>query len=447
MGLERLVRGRLHYGWVIIGVTFLTLLTAAGVRSTPGVLIVPLEREFGWTRATVSAAVSISLLLYGFSGPFAAALMDRIGVRRVVLLALSLLAAGVGLTTVMRASWQLDLLWGVVVGIGSGSMAMTLGAYVATRWFAERRGLVMGVLTASSATGQLIFLPLLASLTVHHGWRAATTTVCAVVAAVIPLALLVMRNDPEEVGLRPYGVPADPPSRAPEGRLGSAQAAAEARPAAPNPVAAAINGLVQSTSVRDFWLLAGSFFVCGASTNGLIGTHLIPASVEHGIPEVTAAGVLATIGVFDLIGTLCSGWLTDRWDSRYLLCWYYGLRGLSLVFLPYALGTSFAGMAAFAVFYGLDWVATVPPTVRLTADIFGKQRVGVVFGWIFASHQVGAATAALGAGALRTWFGTYQGAFMGAGLLCLVAAGLVLRITSAPGGVTPPLRPAEAGAV
>jgi predicted MFS family arabinose efflux permease len=210
---------------------------------------------------------------------------------------------------------------------------------------------------------------------------------------------------------------------------------------------AAVQALTESARVRDFWLLAGSFFVCGASTNGLIGTHLIPASMEHGIPEVTAAGVLAMIGVFDLIGTVCSGWLTDRWDSRYLLCWYYGLRGLSLLFLPYALGTSFSAMAAFAVFYGLDWVATVPPTVRLTADVFGKRRVGVVFGWIFASHQVGAAMAAFGAGALRTWFGTYQGAFMGAGLLCLIAAGLVMRISPASRGLTPPLRPAEAGAV
>jgi len=458
MRIERLLHGRLYYGWIVIGVTFLTLLAAAGVRSTPGVLIVPLEHEFGWTRTTVSAAVSISLLLYGFSGPFAAALMDRFGVRRVMLLALGLVGTGVGLTTVMHTAWQLDLLWGVVVGLGTGSMAMTLGAYVSNRWFAERRGIVMGALTASSATGQLVFLPLLASLVVTHGWRAATTTVSIVALAMIPIAWFFMRNDPREIGLRPYGAPPDQPdpgveparSVAAERRVAGVQAAAEAvPPAAPavNPAVVAVRALTDSMGIRAFWLLAGSFFVCGASTNGLIGTHLIPASMEHGIPEVTAAGVLATIGVFDLIGTVASGWLTDRWDSRYLLCWYYGLRGLSLLFLPYALGTSFASMAAFAVFYGLDWVATVPPTVRLTADIFGRQRVGVVFGWIFASHQLGAATAAFGAGALRTWFGTYQGAFMGAGLLCLIAAGLVMRITPASRSLTPPLRPAEAGAV
>jgi len=455
MRIERLLHGRLYYGWIVAGVTFLTLLAAAGVRSTPGVLIVPLEREFGWNREVVPAAVSISLLLYGFSGPFAAALMDRFGVRRIVLFSLASVATGVGLTTVMRNSWQLDLLWGLVVGIGTGSMAMTLGAYIATRWFAEGRGLVMGVFSAASATGQLIFLPLLASMVVLHGWRSASIIVSAVALAIIPIAALLMRNDPAEIGLRPYGAPPGdgpgsgaPRSMAVERRPAAVQAAAEAphavRPI--NPAVAAVRALTDSMGVRDFWLLAGSFFVCGASTNGLIGTHLIPASMEHGIPEVAAAGVLATIGVFDLIGTVCSGWLTDRWDSRYLLCWYYGLRGLSLLFLPYALGTSFAPMAAFAVFYGLDWVATVPPTVRLTSDVFGKQRVGLVFGWIFASHQLGAATAAFGAGALRTWFGTYQGAFMGAGLLCLIAAGLVMRITSPSRGVTPPLRPAEAGA-
>jgi sugar phosphate permease len=454
MRIDRLLHGRLYYGWIVAGVTFLTLLAAAGVRSTPGVLIVPLEHEFGWNREVVPAAVSISLLLYGFSGPFASALMDRFGVRRIVLFSLVSVAAGVGLTTVMRNSWQLDLLWGLVVGLGTGSMAMTLGAYIATRWFVQRRGLVMGLFSASSATGQLIFLPLLASLVVLHGWRAASITVSAVALAMIPIAALLMRNDPAEIGLRPFGAPAgDGPvpdvPRFAAAEQGPAQAAAEApRAVRPiNPAVAAVRALTDSMGVRNFWLLAGSFFVCGASTNGLIGTHLIPASMEHGIPEVTAAGMLATIGVFDLIGTVCSGWLTDRWDSRYLLCWYYGLRGLSLLFLPYALGTSFAPMAAFAVFYGLDWVATVPPTVRLTADIFGRQRVGVVFGWIFASHQLGAATAAFGAGALRTWFGTYQGAFMGAGLLCLIASGLVMRITSPSRGVTAPLRPAEAGAV
>jgi len=428
-GIERIVRGRLHYGWIVAGVTFLTLLASAGIRATPGILIIPLEKEFGWTRATVSFAVSINILLYGLFGPFAAALMDRVGVRRVMMASLGLVAAGVGLTTVMRASWQLVLLWGVVVGLGTGTMALVLGAYIANRWFAERRGIVMGLLTASTATGQLLFLPFLASLVVTSGWRSAVLVVAGVALLMVPLVYIFMRNDPSDVGLRPVGATAD---------------AAPVSSGA-NPAAAALAALREGFRSRDFWLLAGSFFICGASTNGLIGTHLIPASMEHGIPEVTAAGLLAAMGVFDLIGTTVSGWLSDRWDNRYLLCWYYGLRGLSLLFLPYALGTQFLGLAAFAVFYGLDWVATVPPTVRLTADIFGRQKVGVMYGWISAGHQLGAATAAFGAGAVRSWLGSYQVAFMTSGLLCLIASGLVIRIGQASGGLRR-ARPVEAGA-
>ena len=429
---DRLARGRLHYAWIVAAVTFLVLLSAAGIRSTPGVLIIPLEKEFGWNRATISLAVSVNLLLYGLFGPFAAALMDRFGVRRVILASLSFVAAGVGLTTVMHAPWHLVVLWGVVVGLGTGTTALVLGAYIANRWFAERRGLVTGLLTASAATGQLIFLPNLASAVVNHGWRAAALIVSAVALAMIPVVALFMRNEPSDVGLRPYGAGDEAPlSQAPMGG---------------NPAAAALSALGQGFRSREFWLLAGSFYICGASTNGLIGTHLIPASMEHGVAEVTAATLLAAMGVFDLVGTTVSGWLTDRWDSRYLLCWYYGLRGLSLLFLPYALGTQFLALAAFAVFYGLDWIATVPPTVRLAANVFGKRNVGVMFGWISAAHQLGAATAAFGAGALRTWLGSYQVAFMASGLLCLLAAGLVIRIGQASKGDLLRPRPAEAQA-
>ncbi len=435
--VDRLIQGRLHYGWIIAAVTFLTLITSAGIRSTPGVLIIPLEKEFGWNRAVVSLAVSISLLLYGLTGPFAAALMDRIGVRRVMLGALTLLAAGVGLTTLMRTSWQLDLLWGVLVGLGTGTMALVLGAYVANRWFVAHRGLVMGLFSASTATGQLVFLPFLASLVVAHGWRTAALAVMGAIVVIMPLIAFFMRNDPDEIGLRPLGAPVEaPPAEAPPAGASSLS----------NPVAATLGGLAVGARSRDFWLLAGSFFICGASTNGLIGTHLIPAAMEHGIPEVMAAGLLAAMGVFDLIGTTLSGWLSDRWDNRYLLCWYYALRGLSLLFLPYALGTQFLSLAGFAVFYGLDWVATVPPTVRLTADTFGKRNVGIMFGWIAAAHQLGAATAALGAGATRTWLGSYQMAFMTSGLLCLIAAGLVIRIGATSKGGVLPARPAEVGA-
>ncbi len=428
--LATLAPRRLHYAWIVAAITFLILLVSAGVRSTPGVLLIPLEQEFGWDRATVSLAVSINLFLYGLSGPFAAAIMDRFGVRRVIVAALLAVAAGVGLSTQVRAAWQLYLTWGVVVGLGTGCMATVLGAMVANRWFVQRRGLVMGVLTASTATGQLVFLPLLASVAVDVSWRAAARVGCGAAAVMLPLALRFVRNGPRDMGLLPYG--ADPAS------------VAEPTLTAGNPFAAAVTTLLRSLRSRDFLLLAGSFYVCGATTNGLIGTHLIPASVEHGIPEVTAASMLALIGVFDLIGTTASGWLSDRINSRWLLAWYYSLRGLALLFLPYAYGSGFFGLALFVVFYGLDWVATVPPTVRLTADLFGKQRVGTVYGWITAAHQLGAATAAFGAGALHTWFGDYQVSFMSAGVLALVAAGLVVRIGHLPvGDDGRPRRPLE----
>jgi len=334
---------------------------------------------------------------------------------------LALVAAGVALTTLMTASWQLALLWGVVVGLGTGTMASVLGAMVANRWFTERRGLVLGLLTASSATGQLLFLPLLASMVVHLGWRSAVLLVAGVALVVLPLVALLMRDDPRDVGLRPFGEPDAPITPRPP----------RAATAAP------LVGLALGLRSRDFWLLAGSFFICGLSTNGLIGTHLIPATMEHGISEVTAASLLASIGVLDILGTTVSGWLSDRWDNRYLLCWYYGLRGLSLLFLPYAFGSAYLGLAAFVIFYGLDWVATVPPTARLAADTFGRENVGIMFGWIAAAHQLGAATAAYGGGLLRTWLGDYQVTFMSAGLVCLIAAGLVLRI----GQASRPVRP------
>ncbi|QEL15086.1 MFS transporter [Limnoglobus roseus] len=414
---------RLHYAWVVAGLTFLILLVSAGVRSTPGVLIVPLEREFGWSRATISSAVSVNLLLYGLIGPFAAALMANLGVRRTVVLSLTVVCAGVALTSLMTTPWELVLLWGVVVGGGTGMTALVLGATVVNRWFAERRGLVLGVLTASAATGQLVFLPLLAALIQEHGWRSAVWVVAGAAALIVPLIALLFRDWPVDVGLRPYG----------------AKGEVEARPAvSANPVAVALGGLRDGLRSRDFWLLAGSFFVCGASTNGLVGTHLIPACVDQGIPEVRAAALLAMMGLFDLVGTTLSGWLSDRWDNRKLLCWYYGLRGLSLIYLPFALGDTGWGLTAFAVFYGLDWIATVPPTVRLTADTFGRARAGIMFGWIVAAHQIGAAVATLGAGSVRAWMGDYERAFLTSGALCLLTAAMVLQIgrkrkSAAPG--------------
>ncbi len=408
----------MHYAWIIAAVTFLTLLTTAGIRSTPGILIVPLEHEFGWSRATISVAVSVNLLLYGLMGPFAAAFFDKIGARRTMAIALCLLAAGVGATTFMTKPWHMILIWGVVVGCGAGMTAFSLSATVVNRWFRKSQGTVMGVLTASAATGQLLFLPLLASLSHHHGWRTAALSIACAALVVLPLVLFFMRNYPSSVGLRPYGESNSEPQNV----------VAAAAPSATNPFRTALMGLQRGLRSRDFWLLAGSFFICGASTNGLIGTHLIPACVDHGIPEVRAAGLMAVMGILDLIGTTFSGWLSDRYNSRYLLCWYYGLRGLSLLGLPFALSGPEWGLSAFAIFYGLDWVATVPPTVRLTADAFGRENVGVMFGWIFASHQIGAALAATFAGTVRTYLGDYIIAFLLSGTICLLAAGLVLRI-------------------
>ena len=408
-----LVNRKIHPSFAVAGAIFVVLLCAAAVRATPSILIVPLEREFGWSRAILSAAVSVNLVLYGLVGPFAAALMERFGIRRTVLVSLAVICAGVALTSQMRSSWQLVLTWGILVGLGTGTTAIVLGATVVSRWFVARRGTVMGVLTASAATGQMLFLPLEAHIVEHHGWRAVTLVVASIVALLLPLVLFLVRDRPSDLGVLPYGAL---PGTAPDARSRE------------NPVANAIRVLRESARKPDFWLLAGSFFVCGASTNGLVGTHLVPACMDHGIPEVRAAGLLAVMGVFDLIGTTASGWLSDRFDSRKLLFWYYGLRGLALLWLPQAFDAQVIGLPLFAVFYGLDWIATVPPTVRLTTEAIGVRDAPIAFGWIVASHQIGAGIGALGAGVIRSSLTTYTPAWVVAGAICLLAALVVLRI-------------------
>jgi predicted MFS family arabinose efflux permease len=414
----RRISGRVHYAWVSIGVVFFVLLAAAGTRATPSVMMLPLEHQFGWSRATISLAISINLALYGLTGPFAAAAMQRFGVRPTTLAALATLATGVALSSLMTASWQMILIWGVVVGGATGVAAITLAATVVNRWFTTHRGLAMGILTASSATGQLLFLPMLASLAEHFGWRSVVLVVAAVLALVLPLVAWLLPERPDDVVLRPFGEPADAPLPAP----------AVAR----NPIMLAFGTLGMASKKPDFWLLFFSFFICGASTNGYIGTHLIAMCADHGMTEVQGASLLAAMGIFDLFGTTLSGWLSDRYNSRVLLFWYYGLRGLSLIFLPYAFGIDFFGLPVFAVFYGLDWVATVPPTVRLANDVFGKESAPIVFGWVVAGHQLGAAFAALGGGLLRASLGTYTVATMISGSLCIVGALMVLRINRAP---------------
>jgi MFS family permease len=389
----------------------------------PGVLIKPLTAEFGWSISTISGPLALRLALFGMMGPFAAALMVRYGLRNVILTALTLIVGGLGVASLtMGHVWQLWLLWGGVVGIGTGMTALVLGATVASRWFVARRGLVVGLLTASSATGQLVFLPLAAWLADNYGWRTALLPALGSCAIAAVLALLFMRDRPSDVGLRAFGEPADaPPVAAP--MLGS-------------PVRMAFGALREGARTRAFWVLAGSFFICGLSTNGLIQTHFIPFCADFGVGEVQAASVLAVMGVFDFLGTVGSGWLSDRYDSRKLLFWYYGLRGLSLMYLPMS-SFSFYGLSLFAVFYGLDWVATVPPTVRLAGQAYGRERAPLIFGWIFMAHQLGAATAAFGGGLSRDVLASYLPAFLVAGAACIIAAvaSLAVRRPAAPVGV------------
>ncbi len=404
-------RARLHRAWIVAAVALVALVGAAGFRATPGVLIDPLREEFGWPRGTIASAVSVNLLLYGLTSPFAAALMDRFGMRKVVSGALALVAAGSGLTIFMTAPWQLIACWGVLIGLGTGSMAMAFVATVTSRWFVHRRGVVTGVLTAAGAAGQLVFLPVLAHLTHMYGWRSAAVTVCLTALAVVPLVVLFLRDHPSDVGLLAYGATEEIPR-------------ADGRGAARR----ALGSLAMASRTRVFWLLAGGFAICGISTNGLVGTHFIPAAHDHGMPETTAASLLALVGIFDVVGTIFSGWLTDRVDSRVLLGVYYALRGVSLLVLPSLFArTAHPSMLVFIIFYGLDWVATVPPTVALCRQNFGMSGP-IVFGWVFASHQVGAAIAAVAAGIIRDRLGDYAAAWYGAGALCLVAAVLSMRI-------------------
>jgi sugar phosphate permease len=411
--MARVTRSRV-YAMVVV-LAFLALFVASGVRAAPTVMITPLAEEFGWGVDGVSLAVGISLLVFALMGPFSAALMERFGIRWVAGGALAALAAGSGLTIVMGALWQLDLLWGIVVGAATGCLSSPLVALVGERWFAARRGLVTGLLSAAYATGQLTFLPLLAYLAREVDWRAAVGAVAAVAALCAPLFIALMREWPADVGLPPLGAGrVEPP-----------------RPPARNPFRATVEGLALGVRTPAFWFLGGAFFICGATTVGLVATHFVPAAHDHGVGQVTAATLLAAIGVFDLVGVTASGWLTDRHDPRLLLFGYYGLRGVSLLFLPFAIESVGPGMLVFVVIYGLDWVATVPPTVALTIQVFGRENAGVVFGWIFGLHQLGAAFAVWMAGEVRVWTDSYTLAFTGAGVLGLLAGFLSLRVLPA----------------
>ncbi|MGW0117566.1 MFS transporter [Streptomyces sp. NPDC003327] len=402
---------RVHRAWFVAAVTFVTIIGAAAFASLPGLLIEPLHEEFTWSRGTIGFAVSVNLALYGLTAPFAAALMDRFGIRKVVAVALSVIALGSLLTVWMTAAWQLVLYWGVLVGLGSGSMALAFAATVTQRWFSARRGLVTGILTAAGASGQLVFLPLLSWLVEHHGWRPAAVTVALAALAVVPFVWLLLRDHPADVRTTPYGGEWTPK---PAPATGAARRA--------------VTVLLKAARTGPFWLLAGTFAICGASTNGLVKTHFVPAAHDHGMPVTAAAGLLAVIGVFDVVGTIASGWFTDRFSARRLLAVYYALRGVSLLFLPMLLAPSVhPPMLFFIVFYGLDWVATVPPTIALCREHYGEDAA-IVFGWVLASHQVGAAVVAFAGGVARDVFGSYDVVWYAAGALCAAAALMALVI-------------------
>jgi MFS family permease len=406
---------RIHPAWFAAAVTFLTLVATAGFRSAPSVLVVPLEEAFSWSRDDISLAVAINILLFGLTAPFAAALMERFGIRRVVMTALTTVGIGAFSTIFMTKPWHLIGLWGVVVGIGTGSMALVFAATIANRWFVAKRGLVVGILTAATATGQLIFLPGLSSLATNVGWKSVSITVSCGAFIMVPLIFIFLKERPSSAGVKPFGAPSDwvepEQNKTNAGRL-------------------AVQTLRAASKKRDFWFLVGSFFVCGLSTSGLIGTHFIPAAHDHGMGEVTAASLLALVGVFDVVGTIFSGWLTDRYDPRKLLFVYYFFRGLSLFLLPSILfATVHPSTLVFVIFYGLDWVATVPPTVLLCRQVLGPQLTPVVYGWVFAAHQIGGSAAAFGAAVLHTKFGDYATAFYISGFMCVITSYFVLKIS------------------
>ncbi|MDQ0673809.1 MFS family permease [Pseudarthrobacter siccitolerans] len=432
-------RRRLHPAWIVAAVAFLALVGAAGFRAAPGVLMVPLQQEFGWSTTVLSAAVSINLVLFGLTAPFAAALMERFGIRKVTATALVLIGAGSALTVLVNQSWQILLTWGLLIGLGTGSMALVFAATITNTWFVKSRGLVIGILTAGSAAGQLVFLPFIAMLAQNPGWRQASLLIAAGALAVVPLVLKFLKNSPADAGVLPYGetLPAEASSQAPVAQVPVPQVPPVEPGRRSNAAVRALQVLRRASRVRTFWALVAGFAICGATTNGLIGTHFIPSAHDHGMTETTAAGLLAVVGIFDIVGTIASGWLTDRFNPRILLAVYYQFRGIGLLVLPLLLSAEVQpSMIVFVVIYGLDWVATVPPTAAICREHFGADG-SVVFGWVFAAHQLGAAAAALAAGAIRDSTGQYTYAWFGAAAMCTIAAVISATIRKHAGSRIP----------
>ncbi|WP_066299995.1 MFS transporter [Bacillus sp. FJAT-29937] len=406
---------RIHYSWLILAITFFSIIVAGIVMSASGVFIDPFEKEFGWDRSVIALGFGISMFLFGISGPFMAALLNVIGLKKMMIVSMSTLLTGIMLTFIMNQSWQMIIIWGFIIGLGSSLFLTVLSPYVANLWFEKRRGLAIGILTAATATGQLILLPILAAIIEHYSWRPAIGLIMILGIIMLIIILIFMKNTPKDVGILPYG------------REEEVQESNEGQKE--NPIVIAFKGLHEAVKVKEFWLLSSSFFICGLSTSGLIGTHFVSYCISFGVPLVTAASLLSFMGIFNLVGTTLSGWLSDRFDNRWLLFWYYCLRGASLVLLPYALiKGSTTMLIIFAIFYGLDWIATVPPTISISRQIFGTNKSAIIYGWIFAFHQAGAATAAYGGGLIYKFFNTYTWAFFLAGVFCLLGSLFVILI-------------------
>lgn len=415
---------RIHYSWIILFVVFFSIIVAGITRSSSGVFIIPFEQEFGWDRSLISLAIGISLFTYGLSGPFMGAIVQIIGIKRMMLISMGTLMAGLLLTFFMKETWHLILIWGLIIGLGSSLFLTVLSPIIANTWFKKRRGLAVGILTASSATGQLVLLPVLAYIIELYDWQFAVALILSLSAIMFVILIILMKESPEAIGETAYG--------ADENKFEDIR-----KNESKNPFLLAFIPLKEAIRIKEFWLLAGSFFICGLSTSGLIGTHFVSLCVGYGIAVVTAASLLSFMGIFDLVGTTLSGWLSDRIDNRWLLFWYYSLRGLSLLLLPFALSEgSYILLIIFSVFYGLDWIATVPPTVNISRNIFGLEKSVIVYGWIFAAHQAGAAVASFGGGVIFERFNSYTYAFLGAGALCFLASLFVIVIKKEKGITT-----------
>jgi MFS family permease len=419
-------RGTLHYAWVVLGALLIVILLGSGLRAMFGVYIKPMEATFGWDRAELSGAAALSLLLLGAVAPLVGWLADRWGARRVTLVSVIVLGVGTLLTAQVTALWHVYLTAGVLMALGSGGVSLSTAASIATRWFERRRGLVMGLIGGAMSAGQLVVIPLAVALTLTLGWRQSYIWLGVLLFVVaVPLTLLFVRNDPADKGLRPFGAGA---------------------PGAPSSAAVATEGRVsaaEAMQVPAFWLLAGTFFICGYTSNGLVLTHLMPHAAEHGFSEMQAAQAMGVMGAVNILGTVASGWICDRFGRKGPLAFYYGVRGLSLLFLLYVWNVP--SLHIFAAIFGLNYISTVPPTTTLTANIFGRHSVGALSGWIYFSHQVGSALGAAVGGWIFQATGSYSWAFISAAALAFLAVPMALAIKEAPVSRTPRSTKAPAG--